>query len=197
MILVVAVDAKIDCDDSAKFRQKEIFAPELSICLKENLSKSVALASREKMAEALSLNFIGLSGNIGCLVNGAGLAMATMDIIKEFHGIPANFLDVGGSANESQVKGALKIILSDPNVKAIFVNIFGGIMRCDTIASGLLSACEDISKEKKLPPVVVRLAGTRLEEARKILSLSEQQFLIASDLAEGARLAVAAASSSD
>jgi succinyl-CoA synthetase beta subunit len=144
--IVVCIDAKINFDDNAAFRQKEIF----------DFRDTTEEDPREVAASAYNLNYIGMSGNIGCMVNGAGLAMATMDIIKLYKGEPANFLDVGGGANTEQIKEAFKIISSDPQVKAILVNIFGGIMRCDVIADGIVQALKEI---KLSIPLVVRLAG--------------------------------------
>ena len=145
---------------------------------------------REVEASKYGLNYIGLDGNIACLVNGAGLAMATMDIIKYAGGEPANFLDVGGGASEEQVTEAFKILVSDKNVRAILVNIFGGIMRCDVIAQGIINAVKAVS----LPvPLVVRLEGTNVERGKQLLAESKLPIQTASDLAEAARLAVAAA----
>jgi succinyl-CoA synthetase beta subunit len=145
---------------------------------------------REVEASKFNLNYIGLDGNIACLVNGAGLAMATMDIIKYAGGEPANFLDVGGGASEEQVTEAFKILVSDKNVKAILVNIFGGIMRCDVIAQGIINAVKTVS----LPvPLVVRLEGTNVELGKKLLRESKLPIQAASDLAEAAKMVVAAA----
>ncbi|KGG52975.1 succinate-CoA ligase [Mitosporidium daphniae] len=178
---VMAIDSKIEIDDAALFRQR-------------GFSTASTQDKREAAASALALSFVNLSGTVGSLVNGAGLAMATMDLIKEFNGSAANFLDVGGSASASQVAGGLHIIASDPNVRAIFVNIFGGIMRCDTVASGLISAYRLLEQKGiVLPPTIVRLAGTRLEEATALIKDSGLPFLFTTDLSEGARLAVAAA----
>jgi succinyl-CoA synthetase beta subunit len=145
---------------------------------------------REVEASKFNLNYIGLDGNIACLVNGAGLAMATMDIIKYAGGEPANFLDVGGGASEQQVTEAFKILVSDPNVKAILVNIFGGIMRCDVIAQGIINAVKAVS----LPvPLVVRLEGTNVALGKKLLEESKLPIQAASDLAEAAQRVVAGA----
>ena len=145
---------------------------------------------REVAASRFNLNYIGLDGNIACLVNGAGLAMATMDIIKFYGGSPANFLDVGGGANEQQVTEAFKILVSDPNVKAILVNIFGGIMQCDIIAQGIINAVKVV----KLPvPLVVRLEGTNVEEGKKLLRESGLPLLTANDIGDAAQKAVKAA----
>jgi succinyl-CoA synthetase beta subunit len=136
------------------------------------------------------LSYVALSGNIGCLVNGAGLAMATMDLIKQCGGEPANFLDVGGGASAERVTEAFKLILTDPKVKAILVNIFGGIVRCDLIAEGVLAAVRDVQVKV---PVVVRLEGTQAEQGRQILARSGLKLIAASDLLEAGRKAVAAA----
>ena len=138
----------------------------------------------EIRAKEAGLSYVKLDGNIGCLVNGAGLAMATMDVIKLYGGEPANFLDVGGGANEEQVKTAFSIILEDPNVKGILVNIFGGIMRCDIIARGVIAATEALSLEV---PLVVRLAGTNVDEGKAILAQSTLNIHPADDLASGAQ----------
>ena len=143
---IMCVDAKINFDDNAAFRQKDLWE-------KRDLAQE---DPREVRAEAFNLNYIGLDGSIGCLVNGAGLAMATMDIIKLHGGEPANFLDVGGGATATQVTEAVRILGEDPKVKAILVNIFGGIMRCDIIAEGILQA---VSKTKLEIPLVIRLQG--------------------------------------
>jgi len=145
---------------------------------------------REVEASRFGLNYIGLEGNIACLVNGAGLAMATMDIIKYAGGEPANFLDVGGGASEEQVTEAFKILVKDKNVKAILVNIFGGIMRCDVIAQGIINAVKTVS----LPvPLVVRLEGTNVDLGKKLLGDSRLPIQAATDLSEAAKLVVAAA----
>jgi len=143
---------------------------------------------REVEASKFGLQYVGLDGNIGCMVNGAGLAMSTMDIIKLYGGEPANFLDVGGGANQQQVSAALKIITADPRVKGILVNIFGGIMKCDTIASGILSA---VKETKITVPITVRLSGTNSKEGRKILDDSGLNFISAENLDEAAKKAVA------
>ena len=142
----------------------------------------------EIRAKATGLSYVKLDGNIGCLVNGAGLAMATMDVIKLYGGEPANFLDVGGGANEEQVKTAFSIILEDPNVKGILVNIFGGIMRCDIIARGVIGATESLGLDV---PLVVRLAGTNVDEGKAILAASTLNIHPADSLAEGAERIVA------
>lgn len=156
---VVCFDAKINFDDNAKFRQKDIFAM-------EDTSENDA---REIEASEHDLNYIAMEGNIGCLVNGAGLAMATMDIIQLHGGKPANFLDVGGGVQESQVETAFRIIAQDPTVEAILVNIFGGIVDCTVIANGIIKACR---KTDVVLPLVVRLKGTNMEEARSMLDNS-------------------------
>jgi len=147
------------------------------------------MCSREVAAAKVDLNYIGLDGSIGCMVNGAGLAMATMDIIKLHGGAPANFLDVGGNASESQVVEAFKILTADPQVKAILVNIFGGIMKCDVIASGIVNAARQVGVNV---PLIVRLEGTNVEQGRKILSESGLTIIGASDLDDAAKKAVAA-----
>ena len=145
---------------------------------------------REVEASKHHLSYIGLDGNIGCMVNGAGLAMATMDIIKHHGGDPANFLDVGGGATEEQVTEAFKILLSDPKVKAILVNIFGGIMKCDIIAQGVMNAVKAVKLEI---PLVVRLEGTNVEQGRKMLAESGLPIVTASDLDDAAKQIVALA----
>jgi succinyl-CoA synthetase beta subunit len=175
---VFAVDAKINFDDNAAFRQAAIFA-------KRDFSQE---DSREVEASKWDLNYIGLDGNIGCMVNGAGLAMATMDIIKLHGGAPANFLDVGGGATAEQVKHAFEILNADPKVKAILVNIFGGIMRCDTIAEGIVKAAREVGLRV---PLVVRLEGTNVEQGKALLNSSGISVITASDLDEAAKKAVA------
>jgi succinyl-CoA synthetase beta subunit len=177
---VLALDAKFNFDDNALYRHKEVL--EMRDVHEED--------PREVEASKFHLNYIGLEGNIACLVNGAGLAMATMDIIKYAGGAPANFLDVGGGASEQQVTEAFKILVADKNVKAILVNIFGGIMRCDVIAQGIINAVKTVS----LPvPLVVRLEGTNVALGKKLLEESKLPIQAASDLAEAARMVVAAA----
>jgi succinyl-CoA synthetase beta subunit len=177
---VLALDAKFNFDDNALYRHKEVL--EMRDLHEED--------PREVEASKFRLNYIGLEGNIACLVNGAGLAMATMDIIKYAGGAPANFLDVGGDASEQQVTEAFKILIADKNVKAILVNIFGGIMRCDVIAQGIINALKAVS----LPvPLVVRLEGTNVALGKKLLEESKLPIQAASDLAEAARMVVAAA----
>jgi succinyl-CoA synthetase beta subunit len=176
---VIALDAKVDIDDNATFRQGAIAA----------VHDSSEMEPSEIEAAEYGLNFIKLDGNIGCMVNGAGLAMATMDIIKLYGGEPANFLDVGGGANVDQVKAAFKIISADPNVKAIMVNIFGGIMKCDVIAEGVISAVRDVGLDL---PLVVRLAGTNVELGKKLLEDSGLPILTADSMADAAQHAVTA-----
>jgi len=179
---IYCVDAKINFDDNASWRQKEIFS----------WRDTAEEDPREVEASKFDLNYIGMDGDIGCMVNGAGLAMATMDIIKLEGGSPANFLDVGGGANAKQITEAFKIISSDPQVKVILVNIFGGIMKCDTIASGIVEALSQVTIKQ---PVVVRLAGTNVELGKKILADSKFNVTTAGDLDEAARYSVKALSS--
>ena len=147
-------------------------------------------APAEIEASKFNLNYIKLDGNVGCMVNGAGLAMSTMDIIKYCGGEPANFLDVGGGANKETVSAGFKIILSDPNVKAVLINIFGGIVRCDRVANGVMEA---VKSEKVSVPVVIRLEGTNSKEAREILATSGLNFIVATDIKDAAEKVVAAA----
>jgi len=178
---VLALDAKFNFDDNALFRHEEIL--ELRDLAEED--------PREVEASKYNLNYIGLDGNIACLVNGAGLAMATMDIIKHYGGDPANFLDVGGSANEQQVTEAFKILVGDSKVKAILVNIFGGIMKCDVIAQGIINAVKYLEKnEERMVPLVVRLEGTNVKLGRKMLDEAGLQIIAADDLADAARKVV-------
>ncbi|MFM8410408.1 MAG: ADP-forming succinate--CoA ligase subunit beta, partial [Alphaproteobacteria bacterium] len=177
---LVALDAKMGFDDNALFRHPDIRA------MRDPNEED----PREVQAQEYDLSYIGLDGNIGCMVNGAGLAMATMDIVKVAGGSPANFLDVGGGANEEKVAAALRIILADKNVKAVFINIFGGIMRCDVLASGVVAAAKQV---KLSIPVVVRMEGTNVEQGKKILADSGLDVTSAVDMADGARKAVAAA----
>ncbi|KAL8236355.1 hypothetical protein R6Q59_017436 [Mikania micrantha] len=176
---LVAADAKLNFDDNAAFRQKEIFA----------LRDPTQEDPREVAAAKADLNYIGLDGEIGCMVNGAGLAMATMDIIKLHGGTPANFLDVGGNASEGQVVEAFKILTSDDKVKAILVNIFGGIMKCDVIASGIVNAAKQVALKV---PVVVRLEGTNVDQGKRILKESGMTLITAEDLDDAAEKAVKA-----
>jgi len=176
---LIAADAKIGFDDNAAFRQMDVFA-------QRDESQEDA---REVAASKWDLNYIGLDGEIGCMVNGAGLAMATMDIVSMHGGTPANFLDVGGSATTDQITAAFKIITEDPAVKAILVNIFGGIMQCDIIASGIVEACKTLSLDI---PLVVRLEGTNVEMGKQILKDSGLAIIAADDLDDAAIKAVAA-----
>jgi len=177
---VLAVDAKMTFDDNALFRHPDILA------LRDEAEEDPA----ELRASRAGLSYISLNGNIGCLVNGAGLAMATMDIIKYHGGDPANFLDVGGGANKEQVTEAFRILLSDPRVKAVLVNIFGGIMQCDIIAGAILAAFKEVGFHV---PLVVRLEGTNVELGRKMLAESGQNIITANGLTEAAKKVVAAA----
>ncbi|AIQ64465.1 succinyl-CoA synthetase subunit beta [Paenibacillus stellifer] len=175
---VLALDAKLNFDSNALFRHKDVVA--LRDLDEEN--------EKEIEASKFDLSYIALDGNIGCMVNGAGLAMATMDIIKYYGGEPANFLDVGGGATAEKVTEAFKIILSDESVKGIFINIFGGIMRCDVIASGVVQAARQLGLTK---PLVVRLEGTNVELGKQILSGSGLHIVSADSMADGARKIVA------
>jgi len=174
---IIALDAKINFDSSGLFRHGEI--EEL-----RDISEEEPLETR---ANKVGLNYIKLNGKIGCMVNGAGLAMATMDIIKFHGGEPANFLDVGGGADSKQVAEGFKVILSDPEVKAIFVNIFGGIMRCDFIAEGIITAAKEINMSV---PLIVRLAGTNVELGKQMLSDSGLDLIAADDMNDGAIKAI-------
>ncbi|MCB1203062.1 MAG: ADP-forming succinate--CoA ligase subunit beta [Verrucomicrobiae bacterium] len=176
---VLALDAKFDFDDNALYRHPDIAA----------LHDPTEEDPREVEAAKYHLNYIGLDGNIACLVNGAGLAMATMDIIKHCGGEPANFLDVGGGATQEQVTNAFKIILGDPKVKAILVNIFGGIMDCDVIAKGIVAACKEVSLSI---PLVVRLEGNNVEAGKRTLAESDVALISADTLADAADKAVKA-----
>jgi succinyl-CoA synthetase beta subunit len=179
---VLALDAKFNFDDNALYRHPEIVA-----------MRDVAEEDpREVAASKHGLNYIGLDGNIACLVNGAGLAMATMDIIKFYGGEPANFLDVGGGATEEQVTEAFKILIADKKVKAILVNIFGGIMKVDIIAQGIINAAKTV---KLSVPLVVRLEGTNVERGKQLLKESGIELIAADDLADAAQKVVAAANS--
>jgi len=177
---VKVCDAKINYDDNAAFRQGEIHAG-------RDLTQE---DPREVEASKYDLNYIGLDGNIGCMVNGAGLAMSTMDIIQLKGGSPANFLDVGGGANEEQVQKAFELLNSDDNVQAILVNIFGGIMRCDVIAAGIIAAAKQIGMKK---PIVIRLQGTNVEEAKKLIDGCGFKMILADDLEDAATKAVGVA----
>ena len=176
---VLALDAKVNFDDNAEYRHKKVW-PEL-----RDFDEEEPL---EIEASKFGLNYIKLDGEVGCMVNGAGLAMATMDIIKLSGAEPANFLDVGGSANAESVANAFRIILSDPNVKAVLVNIFGGIVRCDRIANGIIEATKMVDIKV---PLVVRLEGTNAEEAAKILEDSGIEMTVARGLADAAEKVVA------
>ena len=174
---VIALDAKVNIDDNALFRNSD---------LKELLDES-EVDPKELEAEKYDLSYVKLDGKLGCMVNGAGLAMATMDIIKLKASSPANFLDVGGGASKEKVSGALKIIISDKDVKAILINIFGGIMRCDIIAEGIVEAGNEMKLDK---PLIVRLEGTNVERGKEILSNSELEIVTAKDLEDAAEKAV-------
>ncbi len=176
---ILALDAKMGFDDNGLFRHKEVHDMR---DLDEEDPKEIE-ASRH------SLNYVALDGNIGCMVNGAGLAMATMDIIKLYGGMPANFLDVGGGANKEQVTAAFKILMSDPKVKAVLINIFGGIMRCDIIAEGVIAAVKEVGIKV---PLVVRLQGTNVELGRKILSESGLNIITAEKMDEAGEKVVKA-----
>ncbi|CAK1599682.1 unnamed protein product [Parnassius mnemosyne] len=174
---VVAVDAKINFDDNAQFRQKEIFA----------LDDVSETDPREREAASLNLTYIDMDGSIGCMVNGAGLAMATMDLIMLSGGKPANFLDLGGGVGQTQVSAALRILESDPKVKAIFVNVFAGIVNCATVANGIVAACKENPPKH---PLVIRLEGTNAPLAKKILEESGLPFNIINDADEAAKMVV-------
>ena len=176
---LVALDCKIGVDDNAVFRHKKLAA----------MNDNSQIDPKEVAAKECEISYIALSGNIGCMVNGAGLAMATMDLIKLHGGQPANFLDVGGGATAEVVTKAFKIILSDSNVKAILVNIFGGIMRCDIIATGIIAAVKEVGVKV---PVIVRLEGTNVELGQKMLAESGVGVISASDMTDAAKRAVAA-----
>ncbi|WHY88074.1 ADP-forming succinate--CoA ligase subunit beta [Neobacillus novalis] len=175
---VIALDAKLNFDSNALYRQKDVLAYR---DLEEEDAKEIE-------ASKYDLSYISLDGNIGCMVNGAGLAMATMDIVKHYGGDPANFLDVGGGATAEKVTEAFKIILSDPNVKGIFVNIFGGIMKCDVIAEGVVEAAKQVGLSV---PLVVRLEGTNVDLGKKILAESSIDIIAAESMADGAQKIVA------
>jgi succinyl-CoA synthetase beta subunit len=176
---VIALDAKMNVDDSALFRHKDIAAM-------RDIHEEDPL---EVEASKFDLNYIKLDGNIGCMVNGAGLAMATMDIIKHCGGEPANFLDVGGDASQERVAAAFRILLSDPSVKGVLVNIFGGIVRCDMVARGVVAAAEEV---KLSIPLVVRLEGTNVEEGRRVLAESGIDLIVGDGMADAAEKVVAA-----
>jgi len=179
---VVALDAKINIEANALYRQSRL----------EELRDTSQEDPTEREAAEHDLNYVSLDGNIACMVNGAGLAMATMDLIKLHGGEPANFLDVGGGATAERVAEAFKIILSNPNVAAILVNIFGGIVRCDLIAEGIITAVREVGVKV---PVVARLEGTNVEKGRKLLADSGLDIIAADDLTDAAKKAVAAAGS--
>ena len=174
---VYALDAKINFDDNAMFRHKDL--QEL-----RDLNEEDPL---EVEASKFGLNYVKLEGNVACMVNGAGLAMATMDIIKYAGGSPANFLDVGGGANAEQIKNAFRILLSDPGVKAVLINIFGGILRCDVLATGVLAAARDLDVKV---PIVIRMEGTNVEEGRRILKESGFNFTVAEGMRDAAEKVV-------
>jgi succinyl-CoA synthetase beta subunit len=176
---LIAADAKVGFDDNASFRHADIFE-------KRDLTQE---DPREVAADKWDLNYVGLDGNIGCMVNGAGLAMATMDIIAAYGGTPANFLDVGGSAKVNQITAAFKIITADPKVKAILVNIFGGIMKCDVIAEGVVEATKEVGLKI---PLIVRLEGTNVAKGKDIIKNSGLAITSADDLDDAAQKAVAA-----
>ena len=181
---VIALDAKINVEDNALFRQASLDA------LRDEAQED----DKEREARAHDLNYVSLDGNIACMVNGAGLAMATMDLIKLHGGEPANFLDVGGGATAERVTEAFKIILANDNVEAILVNIFGGIVRCDLIAEGIIAAVRDVGVEI---PVVVRLEGTNVEKGRQLLAESDFAILAAEDLTDAAVKVIAQARDKD
>jgi len=178
---IVALDAKIGFDDNALYRHKDV--AELRDLAEED--------PLEVEASKFGLNYIKLDGNVACMVNGAGLAMATMDIIKYAGGSPANFLDVGGGANKDQIRNAFHILLADPNVKAILINIFGGILRCDTLAAGVVEAARALDVKA---PIVIRMEGTNVEIGRQILADSGLNFTVARDMRDAAEKVVALAS---
>lgn len=180
------LDAKVKIDESASYRQAELLA------LKEQSEATESIDPNEEKANEVGINYVGLNGNIGCMVNGAGLAMATMDIIKLKGGEPANFLDVGGGADEYQVTQAFSILNNHANVKAILVNIFGGIMKCDIIANGIIKAAANTGVRV---PIVIRLTGTNKEEGNKIIrdfaeKNKEFRLIVVNDLDEAAAEAV-------
>jgi succinyl-CoA synthetase beta subunit len=174
---VFALDAKINLDDNALYRHKDLL--EL-----RDLNEEDPL---EVDASRFGLNYIKLDGSVGCMVNGAGLAMATMDIIKYAGGSPANFLDVGGGASAEQIQNAFRILLSDKNVKAVLINIFGGILRCDTLATGVVAAARDLQVRV---PIVVRMEGTNVDEGRRILADSGLNFTVADGMRDAAEKVV-------
>jgi len=171
---LVALDAKMNFDDNALYRHKDIAAL-------RDLDEEEPL---EVEASNFKLNYIKLDGTVGCMVNGAGLAMATMDIIKLAGGSPANFLDVGGGASAEQVKNAFKILISDPSVRGVYINIFGGILRCDVLATGVVAAARELNIKV---PIVIRMEGTNVEQGKEILNSSGFNFTIANDMNDGAQ----------
>jgi succinyl-CoA synthetase beta subunit len=177
---LIALDGKINSDDNAEFRQPKLVA------MRDVRQED----ETEVLATQHNLNYVTMDGDIGCMVNGAGLAMATMDVIKLEGGEPANFLDVGGGATKERVTEAFKLILRDPDVKAIFVNIFGGIVRCDMIAEGIIAAVKEVDVRV---PVVVRLEGTNVDAGKTLLKNSGLAIIAADDINDGARKVVAAA----
>ncbi len=174
---LIALDAKLEIDENALFRHKDI----------EEMADDTQISPLEVEAHKYDLNYIKLNGNIGCMVNGAGLAMATMDIVKLAGGEPANFLDVGGGANVEQIANAFRILMADEDVKAVFINIFGGILRCDRLAQGLVEAGKMVELSV---PIVVRMEGTNVDEGKKILAESGMNFINAEDMWDGAKKAV-------
>jgi succinyl-CoA synthetase beta subunit len=180
---LVALDAKMNFDDNALYRHKDIAAL-------RDLDEEEPL---EVEASNFKLNYIKLDGTVGCMVNGAGLAMATMDIIKLAGGSPANFLDVGGGASAEQVKNAFKILISDPSVRGVYINIFGGILRCDVLATGVVAAARELNIKV---PIVIRMEGTNVEKGKEILTTSGFNFAIANDMNDGAQKIVALAAAS-
>jgi succinyl-CoA synthetase beta subunit len=177
---VLALDAKVNVDDNALFRHQDVAA------LRDVREEDPL----DVEASRYGLNYIKLDGNVGCMVNGAGLAMATMDIVKLAGGAPANFLDVGGGASPEQIENAFRILSSDPSVKAVFINVFGGILRCDRLAEGVIAAIKKLGLRL---PVVVRMEGTNVELGKKMLAESGLPLTNANDMGDGARKAVAAA----
>ena len=181
---VLALDGKVSLDDNALFRHPEL----------RDLRDLGEEEELEIEASKFSLNYIRLDGTIGCMVNGAGLAMATMDIIKLAGGEPANFLDVGGGANAEQIRNAFRILMSDTNVKAVLINIFGGILRCDVLASGVIAAVQELKVEV---PVVIRMEGTNVEQGKRMLRESGLNFTTADAMDDAAQRVVALAKAAD
>ncbi len=180
---LLALDAKLSVDDNALFRQSEIFS----------FYDPTQASPQEAAAKEFELAYIAMHGNIGCMVNGAGLAMATMDIIRLHGGAPANFLDVGGGASKEKVAEGFRIILGDPNVRAVLVNIFGGIMNCATLAEGVIHACQE---QRIKIPIVIRMEGTNVEEGKRLFKESRLKIMIATNLLQAAELTVRAAKGS-